>query len=202
MVVLSLTGVSRRYDMAGTSFAALDKVNLSIEQGEFVAITGQSGSGKSTLLQIAGLLDRPTEGVVEVAQWDTAALSDAERTALRLRTIGFVFQRFHLLGGLTALENVVLPLEAAGVPLAERRARAAALLRRVGLGARLQHRPSQLSGGQRQRVAVARALANDPPLVFADEPTGQLHTDDKWTVLELLQQMHADGRTVVVVTQR
>jgi ABC-type lipoprotein export system ATPase subunit len=198
--VLKLSGVWRTYDVGGSPVVALRDVSLEIGEGELLAIVGPSGSGKSTLLQILGLLDRPSAGTVELDGHDVGTLDDAERTRIRLRTLGFVFQRFHLLHDLTAIENVALPLEAAGVPFAERYARAAALLDAVGLGERLGFAPSQLSGGQRQRVAVARALANQPRLVLADEPTGELHSEDKARVVELLQSIHAEGRTVLIVT--
>lgn len=198
--MLTLQHVWRRYAVGAEEIIALHDVSLTIGRGEFIGIIGPSGSGKSTLLQIAGLLDRPSEGVVELEGQDTSALSDEERAAIRLTHIGFVFQRFHLLGGLTAIENVALPMEAAGVPVAQRFARAAQLLSRVGLADRLPFRPAQLSGGQRQRVAIARALANSPAIIFADEPTGELHSEDKARVVDLLREVHREGRTVVVVT--
>ena len=198
--MLELRHVSRCYDAGETRVVALDDVSLTIGAGEFVAIAGPSGSGKSTLLQIVGLLDRPTEGTVSLDGRDLGALSDAEQTRLRLETLGFVFQRFHLFNDLTAIENVELPMEAAGVPPAERHARASALLRAVGLGDRMEFRPSRLSGGQRQRVAIARALANNPRIILADEPTGELHTEDKARVIDLFRQFHAEGRAIVMVT--
>jgi ABC-type lipoprotein export system ATPase subunit len=198
--MLRLNGVWRAYQVGDAEVVALHDVTLPIDAGEFVAITGPSGSGKSTLLQIVGLLDRPTRGTVELDGHDVSSLSDEERTHLRLHTLGFVFQRFHLLGDLTALENVALPLEAAGVPPAERYARAAALLDTVGLGKRVMFRPAQLSGGQRQRVAIARALANDPRLILADEPTGELHSEDKANVVALFRRFQREGHTIVIVT--
>jgi ABC-type lipoprotein export system ATPase subunit len=198
--MLRLNGVWRTYQVGDAEVVALHDVTLPIDAGEFVAITGPSGSGKSTLLQIVGLLDRPTRGTVELDGHDVSSLSDEERTHLRLHTLGFVFQRFHLLGDLTALGNVALPLEAAGVPPAERYARAAALLDTVGLGKRVMFRPAQLSGGQRQRVAIARALANDPRLILADEPTGELHSEDKANVVALFRRFQREGHTIVIVT--
>jgi putative ABC transport system ATP-binding protein len=198
--LLELRHVRRCYDVGETRVVALDDISLTIGAGEFVAIAGPSGSGKSTLLQIVGLLDRPTEGTVTLDGRDLGDLTDAERTRLRLDTLGFVFQRFHLLNDLTALENVEVPLEAAGVPAAERRERAATLLEAVGLGERMHFRPARLSGGQRQRVAVARALANDPRIVLADEPTGELHTEDKARVIDLFRRLHDEGRAIVMVT--
>jgi putative ABC transport system ATP-binding protein len=198
--MLTLNGVWRTYQVGDTELVALRDATLWIRDGELVAIVGPSGSGKSTLLQIVGLLDRPSRGTVELDGQALEGLTDEERASLRLRVIGFVFQRFHLLGDLTALENVALPMEAAGVPPTERYARAATLLRTVGLGERLTFRPAQLSGGQRQRVAIARALANHPRLILADEPTGELHSEDKARVIQLLQQFQRDGHTIVVVT--
>ncbi len=198
--MLKLDGVWRTYQVGEAEVVALHDVTLSIDDGELVAIVGPSGSGKSTLLQIVGLLDRPTRGTVELAGQDVSTASDEERTRLRLHMLGFVFQRFHLLPDLTAIENVALPMEAAGVPVQERYDRAAALLETVGLGGRLSFQPAQLSGGQRQRVAIARALANDPRLILADEPTGELHSEDKANVVALLRRFHQQGHTVVVVT--
>jgi putative ABC transport system ATP-binding protein len=179
---------------------ALREANFQISDGDFVTIVGPSGSGKSTLLQIVGLLDRPTHGTVSLDGQDLAGLDDEQRAHLRLLTIGFVFQRFHLLADMTALENVALPMEAAGVPPAERYRRASRLLSEVGLAQRQLFMPAQLSGGQRQRVAVARALANNPRLILADEPTGELHSEDKATIIDLFRGLNAQGHTVVVVT--
>jgi putative ABC transport system ATP-binding protein len=198
--VLELQNVWRVYQVGDAQVVALEAASLRIGDGDFVAIRGPSGSGKSTLLQIVGLLDRPTSGTVLLDGRDLSDLGDAERTRLRLETIGFVFQRFHLLRDLTAVENVALPVEAAGVPVRERYTRAADLLTSVGLGARLTFRPAQLSGGQRQRVAIARALANEPRLILADEPTGELHSEDRANVLALFDRFHREGRTIVVVT--
>jgi ABC-type lipoprotein export system ATPase subunit len=198
--MLQLTGVWRTHQVGECEVIALRDVTLHVADGEFLAIVGPSGSGKSTLLQILGLLDRPTRGTVGLDGKDLAGLTDEERAHLRLHTLGFVFQRFHLLRDLTAIENVALPMEAAGVAAGERYERAAALLARVGLGDRLTFQPAQLSGGQRQRVAIARALANHPRLVFADEPTGELHSEDKANVVDLFRQLHGEGHTVVVVT--
>ena len=198
--MLELRRVWRTYVDGENEIVALRDVSLRIDDGEFVAIVGPSGSGKSTLLQLVGLLDRPTSGETLLDGRPVDDLSDSERTRLRLLTLGFVFQRFHLLPGVTAIENVVLPMEAAGMPPEERYARAAALLTTVGLGHRLDFPPAKLSGGQRQRVAIARALGNDPRLILADEPTGELHTDDTAVVIDLFRRIQRDGRTVVVVT--
>jgi putative ABC transport system ATP-binding protein len=192
--------VWRNYRVGDAEVVALRDASMCIESGELVAVVGPSGSGKSTFLQLIGLLDTPSQGTVRFDGQDVGSLADAERTRVRLHSLGFVFQRFHLLNQLTAVENVMLPLEAAGVGVVERYARASSLLDSVGLGDRLLFRPAQLSGGQRQRVAVARAVANGPGVVLADEPTGELHTDDKERVLELFRALNAQGRTVVIVT--
>lgn len=198
--MLDLRAVSRTYMVGGSEVWALRDATLGVADGDFLTIVGPSGSGKSTLLQIVGLLDRPSNGTVNLDGRDLDGLNDEQRARLRLVTIGFVFQRFHLLSDMTALENVALPMEAAGVPRSERYDRAALLLDQVGLSERELFLPAQLSGGQRQRVAVARALANDPKLILADEPTGELHSDDKATILALFRRLNAQGRTVVVVT--
>lgn len=200
MSMLDLRAVSRSYLVGDSDVWALRDATLHIDDGEFVTIMGPSGSGKSTLLQIIGLLDRPTSGSVSLDGQDLAGFGDEQRARLRLVTIGFIFQRFHLLRDMTALENVALPMEAAGVGSRERYERAAQLLDEVGLSHRLLFMPAQLSGGQRQRVAVARALANDPRLILADEPTGELHSEDKAAIIGLFRRLNAQGRTVVVVT--
>jgi putative ABC transport system ATP-binding protein len=198
--VLELSSVSRRYVVGDSDVWALRDATLRIADADFVSIVGPSGSGKSTLLQIIGLLDRPTSGSVVLDGQDLGDLEDEQRARLRLVRIGFIFQRFHLLNDMTALENVALPLEAAGVRPNERYDRAALLLDEVGLAERLLFMPAQLSGGQRQRVAIARALANDPRLILADEPTGELHSEDKALIIDLFRRLNDQGRTVVVVT--
>ena len=198
--MLELKDVWRTYGEGENQVVALREVSLRIDDGEFVAIVGPSGSGKSTLLQIIGLLDRPTSGETLLDGTPLDDLADSARTRLRLLTLGFVFQRFHLLTGVSAIENVVLPMEAAGIPVDERYARAAELLESVGLGHRLDFSPAKLSGGQRQRVAIARALGNQPRLILADEPTGELHSDDKANIITLFREIQREGRTVVVVT--
>jgi ABC-type lipoprotein export system ATPase subunit/biotin carboxyl carrier protein len=198
--MLRMSHVWRTYPVGDEEIVALQDVNLDIRDGDLMAIVGPSGSGKSTLLQIIGLLDRPTRGVVELDGRDLHDISDAERTRLRLTTLGFVFQRFHLLNDLTAIENVTVPMEALGLPPRERYERAAWLLKAVGLGERLDFKPSRLSGGQRQRVAIARALANGPRIILADEPTGELHTDDKAQVIALFKQLNSEGCAIVMVT--
>jgi putative ABC transport system ATP-binding protein len=200
MSVLEVRGVSRTYTLEGIEVAALRHADLAIEEGEMVAIIGPSGSGKSTLMHIIGLLDQPSTGEVIVEGQDTAGLTQDQLSMLRNKHIGFVFQSFNLLAKTSALANVELPMVYAGVPAAERTLRAKAALERVGLEHRLRNHPNQLSGGQQQRVAIARALVNDPAIVLADEPTGNLDSKSGVEVLSMLQELHAEGRTVVVVT--
>ncbi len=199
-IVVAAREVTRDYRRGGTRVRALRGANVTVPRGDFLAVTGPSGSGKSTLLHLLGGVDVATGGEVLFLGRDLARLSVEARAALRLREVGLVFQRFHLLPMLTATENVELPLAAAGASRAERRDRAAAALERVGLGDRLRHRPSELSGGQCQRVAIARALANDPSLVLADEPTGELDRATSRRVLRLFQELNAAGATLVVAT--
>ncbi|ELY64342.1 ABC transporter ATP-binding protein [Natronococcus jeotgali] len=196
---VSLEDVRKTYQL-GEPVHALDGVDLSIPRGSYTAIMGPSGSGKSTLMNLVGCLDTPTEGTVVVDGADVAALTDRERTALRGTTVGFVFQTFNLMPRLTALENVALPQLFQGVDRGERRERARDLLERVGLGDRTDHLPKELSGGQRQRVALARALVNDPAIVLADEPSGNLDTETEAEVLDLFGEFHDAGTTLVVVT--
>jgi putative ABC transport system ATP-binding protein len=200
MSVLEVRGVSRTYELEGVEVQALRKADLSIEKGEMVAIIGPSGSGKSTLMHIVGLLDQPSTGEVIVEGQDTAGLSQDQLSTLRNKHIGFVFQSFNLLAKTSAMTNVELPMVYAGVPAGERQRRAKAALERVGLGHRLKNSPNQLSGGQQQRVAIARALVNDPAIVLADEPTGNLDSKSGVEVMTMLQELHAEGVTVVLVT--
>jgi len=188
------------HPMDGTGVEALRGVNLAVEPGEFVALVGPSGSGKSTLLHLLGAMDTPTRGEVVFEGKNLAAFSDGERTQLRCRQIGFVFQTFNLLPTLTAFQNVELPLRLARVPTRERIPRARELLIQVGLGARTNHLPRQLSGGERQRVAIARALANHPKLLLADEPTGNLDSVTGKEIIALLQEVHRAGQTIMLVT--
>jgi putative ABC transport system ATP-binding protein len=198
--VIQLEGVWRTYRVGDGAVHALRHVSLAIRRGEHVAVIGPSGSGKSTLLHVLGCLDRPTAGRYTFAGREVGTLSDEERSALRQKSIGFVFQFFHLLPRLTALGNVELPMLFAGVPAQERRERALAALAAVGLAPRAGHRPDQLSGGECQRVAIARAAVMSPELLLADEPTGNLDRAAAAEVMELLEAMHARGLTLVVVT--
>jgi putative ABC transport system ATP-binding protein len=196
-----LEGVDRRYERGGVTVHALRGVSLSIEPGELVAVEGPSGSGKSTLLQLLGAMERPTAGRVEFDGSPLAGASDRTLTTLRREAIGFVFQQFNLIPTLTAGENVEIAMAGAGVPRAQRHARAAELLEMVGLAERSEHLPTRLSGGEQQRVAIARALANDPRVVLADEPTGNLDSATAQEVVDLLVSLNrAQGVTVVVVT--
>ena len=192
--------ISRAFAMPAGPVVAVRDVSLSIESGDHVAVRGPSGCGKSTLLHMLGCVDAPTSGTLRFDGRDVGTLSDAARSLLRLRQVGFVFQRFFLLPMLTAAENVELPLSEAGAGRAERRERTKELLSYVGLSARADHRPSQLSGGEMQRVAIARAIANRPRLLLADEPTGELDYATGNQIAELLDRVNADGTALVIVT--
>jgi putative ABC transport system ATP-binding protein len=200
MPLLELNSINKIYNSGETEFAALKNVNLTVNEGEFTAITGASGSGKSTLMNLLGLLDSQTSGTYKFAGENVRALSERRLTALRNRSIGFIFQSFNLLPGLTAEENAELPLVYRKVPAVTRKKLVHDALEAVGIAHRASHRPSQMSGGQQQRVAIARAIAASPSLILADEPTGNLDSSAAKTVLELLFSLNERGTTVVIIT--
>ncbi|RBW63599.1 macrolide ABC transporter ATP-binding protein [Vibrionales bacterium C3R12] len=195
-----LTGISKHYKSGDEEVHALDGVSLSINKGEFLSILGPSGSGKSTLMNMLGCLDKPTSGEYLLNEEDVSALTGNQLAKIRNQNIGFVFQSFNLLEYASALENVALPLVYRGVKASERRAKAASLLNKVGLGDRMHHKPNQLSGGQKQRVAIARALVNDPQIILADEPTGALDSKSGAEIEALFNELNQEGRTLIIVT--
>jgi putative ABC transport system ATP-binding protein len=198
--MMELRGICREYEVGGETVHALDHVDVTIRPGDYVSIMGPSGSGKSTLLNVLGLLDRPTSGTYTLQGEDVSKLDDDALAAKRQKHIGFVFQFFHLIPRLTALENVELPLVLAGIAQRERHQRATKVLESVGLRSRLHHRPDQLSGGERQRVAICRAIIMQPSFLLADEPTGNLDSKSGSEIMEIIEQLNRDGIALLIVT--
>ena len=200
MELITIQDMCKIYNPGENEVRALDHVNLTIDQGEYVAIIGHSGSGKSTLMNMLGCLDVPTSGSYYLNGKDLSRLKDDELSDIRNLEIGFIFQGFNLIGNLTALENVELPLIYRGVPKAKRRQLSVEALKKVGLSHRMGHKPNQMSGGQQQRVAIARAIAAQPPVILADEPTGNLDSSSTKEIIGILEQLHDMGRTVIIIT--
>jgi ABC-type antimicrobial peptide transport system, ATPase component len=200
MALIDLQNIFKTYVMGSTQINALDGLNCTIDKGEYVALMGPSGSGKSTLMNVIGCLDSPTSGIYLLNGKDVSGMSDDALASVRNVEIGFVFQSFNLLPRTSALENVALPLVYAGIGKKERMERAQIVLQKVGLGDRGNHKPNELSGGQRQRVAIARALINNPSIVLADEPTGNLDSKSSYEIIQLFKEIHEEGNTVVMVT--
>ncbi|MED1945093.1 MULTISPECIES: ABC transporter ATP-binding protein [Brevibacillus] len=198
--MLHIEGLTKQYKTHELELFALQNINIHVAQGEFVAIVGPSGSGKSTFMNMLGCLDRPTSGSYVLDGIDVTQLKDSGLAQVRNQKIGFVFQSFHLLPRATSLRNVEVPMMYAGVGMTERKKRAKAALQRVGLGQRMEHKPTQLSGGQRQRVAIARALVNQPAIILADEPTGNLDSRSSIEIMAIFQELHAQGVTILLVT--
>ncbi len=198
--MINIKNVSRIYNIGSEKLTVLDDVSLTIEKGEFVAIVGPSGSGKSTLMNMIGGLDKPSKGAVIIEGEDISKLKDKKMSKFRNEKIGFVFQSFNLEASLTALENVMMPLMIAGKPEREMKDRAGSMLQSLGMGDRMKHKPTELSGGQRQRVSIARALVNNPKIVLADEPTGNLDSKSGKAVMEILTDFKKQGYTIVMVT--
>ncbi|MFH1237029.1 MAG: ABC transporter ATP-binding protein [Candidatus Aenigmatarchaeota archaeon] len=199
-VMFELKDVWKVYCMKGAETQALRDISLKIENGEYIAIVGQSGSGKSTLMHVIGCLDTPTRGSVVVDGKEISELEDDDLAKIRREKIGFVFQAFNLIGSLTAAENVAMPMRFSGYGKAESIKKAKELLKRVGLEKRVDHKPNQLSGGEQQRVAICRALANDPEVILADEPTGNLDSRSGSEIIELIEELHKSGKTIIIVT--
>jgi len=198
--LLQLKNVCKIYKLGTQTIKALDCLDFSVDPGEFVAVIGPSGSGKSTFLQVASMLAEPSKGEIFLKGQNVTNYNEVQRAHLRNKEIGFIFQQFNLLARTSALDNVSLPLIYAGMDLAERHQKAEAILKQVGLGDRLKNKPNELSGGQQQRVAVARALVNNPSIIFADEPTGNLDSKSGKEVMNLLKKLHKEGRTIILVT--
>lgn len=198
--ILKMTDLTKIYHMGGEELIALNKVNLKINQGEFVSILGPSGSGKSTLMNIIGCLDVPTSGSYDLSNQRVANLNEKELARIRNKEIGFIFQSFQLLPRLSTLQNVELPMVYAGVPAIERKRRAIEILQRVGLGDKLPNLPTQLSGGQQQRVAIARSVVTEPSILLADEPTGALDQKTGIEIMELFSELNKEGRTIIMIT--
>lgn len=198
--LITIAGLKKHYEMGGTLVRALDGVDLEIMAHTFTVVMGPSGSGKSSLLYLLGGLDRPTAGEISVNGERLDQMDENALALFRRKTMGFIFQSFNLVPSMSALENVAFPMQFAGIPVVQRNEKSRNLLEQVGLADRSHHRPSELSGGQQQRVAVARALVNDPMLIFADEPTGNLDTQSGGVVMQMLSDLHRSGRTVLVVT--
>ncbi len=198
--LIALRGVAKYYEMGDNVVKALDNINIKIEQGDFVAIMGPSGSGKSTAMNLVGSLDIPTKGEIRLHDRNISYLSESELAQLRGKKVGFIFQSFNLINNLTAKENVMLPMLFQNVSREEREKKAEDILRLVELDERMGHYPNQLSGGQQQRVAIARALANNPDIILADEPTGNLDTKTGARVLDFLEKLHQQGKTIIMVT--
>lgn len=198
--IIIMQNVSRIYKMGENEIRALDNISFSVNQGEFISIMGPSGSGKSTCMNMIGCLDRPTSGTVKINGKETAKMSEKELAVLRNKTIGFVFQQYHLLAGLNILENVMLPLRYQRIEKPLRIQKAKEALKKVGLESRFQHRPNELSGGQKQRVAIARAIATEPNIILADEPTGALDSSTGKAIMRLFREINKEGTTIVIVT--
>ena len=198
--IIQTEGISRKYVMGTETIHALKSISINIDRGEYVAFMGPSGSGKSTLMNIIGCLDSPSDGKYVLNSNDVSDLTENELAEIRNKEIGFVFQTFNLLPRATALENVALPLVYAGLSKADREEKAFEALRGVGLDERAKHKPNELSGGQRQRVAIARALVNDPSIILADEPTGNLDSKTSYSIMDLFEHLHQQGNTIIMVT--
>jgi putative ABC transport system ATP-binding protein len=198
--MITLNNLAKEYDLVGTKVQALKEINLTIGRGEYVAVMGPSGSGKSTLMHLLGILDTASSGQYLLEDYDITSLPDREQARIRNKHFGFIFQSFHLFSELSALENVMLPMGYANVPFKQRKDRAASLLEEVGLKDRMHHLPTMMSGGEQQRVAIARALSNDPDVILADEPTGNLPSDKGEEIMKMLEGFNARGVTVVMVT--